>query len=179
MTAENSNIENEWIPPHSISKGYPWNIIASKRFSEARAIFKFDKIQNEEEYGFFINGARMDAKNNQGICESGYILQEALEIAEEQIVDMLTEKPFMPENFGFHAIVKPKSTADVPVTIYQSKFDENAIIFRNNKGDYGWTVQQKQPEGTTPPIKESEFIFPCERIAVAVFYAMGVQVVEN
>lgn len=179
MTAENSNIENEWIPPHQISKGYPWNGVMSKSFSEVKAIFKFDKIEGEEAYGFFVNGARMDAGNHQGICESGYILQEALEIAEEQITDMLSEKPFVPENFGFDAIVKPKSTTDFPVTIYQSKFDENVVIFRNSKHDYGWTVQQKQPEGATPPIKESEFIFPCERIAVAVFYAMGVQVVEN
>ena len=179
MEKENSIIENEWIPPHRISKGYPWNTIASKEFSDAISSFKFKKIEGEEAYGFFIDNARMDSKNNQNICESGYILQEALAIAEEQIADMLLERPFIPEAFGFEVIVKPKSTSDFPVTIYQSKFDENVIIFRNNRTDSGWTVQQKQPEGTTPPIKESEFDFPCERIAVAVFYAMGIKFTEN
>lgn len=172
-------IENEWIPPHQISKGYPWNAVVSKEFSDAINAFKFKKVEEQEEYGFFADGARMDAGNNQSVYEAGYILQEALAIAEEQIADMMLEKPFVPESFGFVAVVKPKSTTEVPVTIYQSKFDENVIIFRNGKDDYGWTVQQKQPEGTTPPIKESDFKFPCERVAVSVFFAMGIQVVEK
>lgn len=101
-----------------------------------------------------------------------------LEIAEQQIEDMLFEKPFIPDLFGFEAIVKPQDTTDVPITIYQSKFDENIIIFRKSRSDYGWTIQQKQPEGTMPPIKDIDVTLPCERIAYALFYALGIKVEE-
>lgn len=172
MTTEISNIETEWIPPHGLAKGYPWNGIASKGFlpPEERRVRKdrtvFEKIF--QIFSVFIHELKIGNKS----------LFLALNMAEGQIEDMQKEKPFIPDLFGFEAIVKPQDTTDVPITIYQSKFDENIIIFRKSKSDYGWTIQQKQPEGTMPPIKDIDVTLPCERIAYALFYALGIKVEE-
>lgn len=158
MATEISNIETEWIPPHGLAKGYPWNGIVTKNLKKvvyAGSVHPMEKP-----------------------LEEGVSLEEALQIAEEQIEDMQKENPFTPEDFGFEAIVKPQDTTDVPITIYQSRFDENVIIFRKSKSDYGWTIQQKQPEGTMPPIKDIDVTLPCERIAYALFYALGIKVEE-
>ena len=178
MGKEISNIDNEWIPPHGLSRGYPWNGVQSKIFSEVMSLFEFNKKAEVEDYYFSMDGKKIHVEEK-GVLEAGYILQEALKVAEEQVMDMLSEKPFVPENFKFEAVVKPKGTSDVPVTIYQSQLNENVVIFRQHRSDYGWTIQQRQPEGTTPPIKETNVLLPCERIAVAVFYALGIKVVEN
>ena len=177
MKTKISNIETEWIPPHGLAKGYPWSGIASKVIVISRETFRHRNEDGVDKYYYTIDGNVMPDSNN-GAKEAGYIFQEALKIAEDQLEYMLTEAPFNPEDFGFVAIVKPVDTTDVPITIYQSKFDENIIIFRKSKSDYGWTIQQKQTEGTMPPIKDIDVTLPCERIAYALFYALGIKVEE-
>lgn len=176
MTTEISNIETEWIPPHGLAKGYPWSGIASKGFYPPQE--RVVTLMNGDDIAFKKPEEIDFDDTERWLAQKSLPAHEALCMAEEQIEYMMEEKPFIPDLFGFEAIVKPQDTTDVPITIYQSKFDENIIIFRKSKSDYGWTIQQKQTEGTMPPIKDIDVTIPCERIAYALFYALGIKVEE-
>lgn len=139
MTEEKS-IDNEWIPPHGLAKGYPWNGIVT----QSEELTKHESAET------------------------------LLRIAETQIADMLIERPFIPEDFGFDAIVKPESVQDVPVTIYMSKYDNSVVMYREGEG---WVIQKKR-DGTNIII-ELQVKFECQRIAYAFFWAMSIQVEDK
>lgn len=111
--------------------------------------------------------------------------QEALKIAENQIMELLSEDPFMPEHFGFALIHEPDpaNLSAHPIRLYQSTFDDRYSIHRPvaNTLDPEWNpaawVLQKRNDDDT--LTSDEVILPCHRIAFAYFFAKNIQVIEK
>lgn len=109
---------------------------------------------------------------------------EALKTAEDQIKELLSEDPFIPEQFGFELVHKPETIHDSPIRIYQSKYDDNYTLHRPVQDVFDekewnpsiWILQKKKEDNT---FASEELIIPCHRIAFAYFYAKGIKVMEE
>lgn len=98
---------------------------------------------------------------------------QALLHAEDQIRAMLTENPFIPEEFCFEQIHKPQSIHESPVRIYQSILDPSISIHRKAglEDPSLWMLMKKDKDGNFNSI---EVRIPNHRIAYALFYAMQI-----
>jgi hypothetical protein len=108
-----------------------------------------------------------------------YDFQEALSVAEGQVADLLEELPFIPENYGFELAHKHTGIDQPPVRIYVSKYDGRYSLFRKSAPEgfdanvAAWTILKKNDDST---FHENEVIIPCDRIAYALFLAMGIKI---
>lgn len=173
---------------HSITKGYPYDIIISKdRFKH-----RLDPILDHANKGrILLNIDPQVYLDFKGVnwyhrLFAGSIIDflffrvfdyaEALHVAEAQIEHLLQEEPFLPEDFGFVKIVGPKEIHDNPVKIYTSRYNDNTSIFRNLEQDCEWILIEK---GDDNAFKQTKLQLPNHRIAYAAFVALSVQVEEK
>jgi len=172
-------------PGHQISRGYPFEMVESRRVFTQRPMLSIgddEKIQLEVNPDEF----ELPPVSDQRTGFEDFLMfrmiefQEALTMAENQIQDMLDEHPFIPESYGFEVIHEHQLVTEAPIRVYVSKFNENISIFRKH-GDVSdmdwnpalWTMLRKKADGT---FVEIELNLPCSRIAYAAFFALGVQV---
>lgn len=182
------NTEN-WKPGHSTTKGYPYERIESREFFPNRPTF----LQDEEgRVGVNVDTSIYpDFPKENELIDSELIknflfnrafdFQEALKVAEDQIAELLTEDPFIPEDFGFEIAYKPESVDESPIRLYQSKYSKAYTLYRpvlDTEKDFDpslWVLQKKSEDGTFSALNVS---LPCHRIAYAFFYAMQIQMQE-
>lgn len=185
----------DWKPGHStIKTRYPYDGIESKMIFSNRPEF----IQNKEgKVGVQIDLAiypqfkdvsdeeTIEAKQTviDFLMDRAFDFQEALKVAENQVAELLSEDPFLPEQFGFELIHKPETIHDSPIRIYQSSFNDKYTLHRPVQDvmldDYDpsiWILQTKNEDDT---ITSEEIRIPCHRIAFAYFYAKGIQVMKE
>lgn len=185
----------EWAPGHSTNKGYPYNAILSRTLFSNRPTINQDK-----ENKVVITDSRPDIfgaienaeQEREFLLHRLHDFNQALDTAEMQIEAILTENPFVPEDFGFELAHKPESIHDSPIRVYVSKYVEGVSIYReiqdpsDPKSDPSkWVVMVKEEEPyngkvgdtlTKTVFRPTRVKLDCHRIAYAVFYALGVQV---
>lgn len=180
---------NDWRPGHSTSKGYPYDGIESQKQFVNRPNFfvnKEGKIEALIDMTMFPNvNAEQDESLRSFLFDRCFDFQEALKTAEDQLAQILNEEdPFIPEDFEFECIHKPKDTTDSPIRVYSSKLTPGVTIHRKPQDQFDakvdntiWHILIKKEDGTfNTPIEAS---IPCHRIAYALFYALKVKVVAD
>jgi hypothetical protein len=197
----------KWNPGyHATNKFYPYEGIESKKHFKNRPVVKL--ADEEKSIIIDVSANDIDITNKDAVikqlssCIHAYDL--ALKVAEDQIEAILTEEPFIPEDFGFELIHNP-APHEFPIRLYQSKFDDRYTIhskpyetetYKHVK-DYIYSGEEEEGLRFTESLEEfnpslwvitkkegdSKFItmevsFPCHRIAFGYFTAIGLQVSE-
>jgi hypothetical protein len=193
------NTEPEWNPGHAINDGYPFSHIVSRRThidrigatihpnNEVQLFIERDKWPAYEELLPDLPEKRTPFEGF--LFNRIYDLTQALNQAEGQIEDILREKPFNPQSYGFEVAVKNKKITDQPLKIFVSKFNENVTLYRKpidlTEDDFKvdlnkWILMRKEINAEGQPHMTSvEINLPCDRIAYAAFYALGVKVKDE
>jgi hypothetical protein len=180
----------KWNPGHSVNKGYPFDFpISQLTFKDRPRVWEKEdgKIAIDWDKDKFppVGPEMQDLID---FCLFRLIdFQEALLNAEGQIMDMLAEKPFIPEDHGFKVAIQHTKVTDAPLRIYENKFNPDISLFRK-PGDPGdenwnpsvWTLMRKLTVGATEQTKfqQDDLILPCARIAYATLFALGVQMTD-
>lgn len=168
--------KEKWAPDHSISKGYPYDVVKSAQVYPTSQRFTDDIIIDDEDDTFV--QISKDKFHNRKLVETVKNLMDctcALAVAETQISDILEETPFVPEDFGFEAIHKPETVKDAPVRIWGSKYSDQYSIYRKNGTTYEWVILKKRDDGT---FDEIPCCLPCHRIAYGLFSGLMIKVEE-
>lgn len=182
----NEENEKDWNPGHSTHKGYPYAGVVTKQTMPNRPALSMGEDKkiyidwNPDEFTQKVDGDGPRTQLEDFLLFRLYDYQEALLLAEGQIVDFLSETPFIPEKFGFE--IGASSRNDIhtpPVQIYVNKYDESISIYRT-PGDStldsfnpsAYTLLKKKEDGI---FNEVELSLPCARITYATLYALGVQ----
>lgn len=173
----------KWNPGHTIHGGYPHDAIHSADAFKNRPRVEQDKETKKIYVG--INPEVWGEVNEENIKDflihRLFDYSNALDIAEGQIQDMLTEDPFMPEDFGFELIHKPKEMKDAVMRIYGSVYDDRYTLYRkpvsteDTLSDIDpsmWVLMKADKEASI--FTTQELSFPCARIAYAVFSSMKI-----
>ncbi len=187
----------DWKPGYSTTKTrYPYDRVESMAIFGNRVSFEQSP---DGKIGVFIDAEKYPNFKNIHIDSEGAIenkqlmidflmdrafdFQEALKVAENQILELLDEDPFVPEQFGFELVHKPETIHDSPIRIYQSKYDDNYTlhrpvgdVFDDNWDPSIWILQHKNEDNT---IFTEELCIPCHRIAFAYFYAKRIKVMDE
>ena len=177
-------------PAHSITKGYPFDIVMSKDRFKNRPIVLLDFANKERilievdpiVYPTFKKPSLLaklfGGKTIDFLLHRLFDYAEALTVAETQVEHLLTDDPFIPEDFGFFKAVGPKTIHDNPSKIYISKHNEAVSIFRNADPEkkYDWRVLVRK---TSDSFTETQLCLPNHRIAYAAFYALGIKVEDD
>lgn len=185
----------DWKPGYStIKTRYPYDCIESKTIFSNRPEFHQDKegkvgvlidIEKYPKFAEVSDGETVDAKQTviDFLMDRAFDFQEALKVCENQVAELLSEDPFLPEQFGFDIIHKPESIHDSPIRIYQSKYNDKYTLHRpvqdvmeDSYDPSIWILQTKNDDDT---ITSEELCIPCHRIAFAYFYAKKIQVMEE
>ena len=183
--------EKNWNPGHSTHKGYPYAGIASHQTFPNRPKLSMGKEKNifiEWDIQTFPNVEVTDQEKRTPFEDfllfRLFDFQSALDLAEGQVEDLLTETPFMPEKFGFEVVLNTgRDIHEPPMQLYMNKFDQSFSLTRT-PGDStqesfnpaAYTLLKKKDDGTFNTIQLS---LPCARIAYAALYALGVKMVEE
>jgi hypothetical protein len=197
------NTEKKWNPGHSVNKGYPYSAIVSKEIMKQRLALDLFKDQEGAKVFFRAEPLLTDfptwpgypSQSKEGLIQAdqnqlidayqfmldrAYDYHMALETAEGQINVLLDEKPFIPERHGFYTGVRNENFTDQPVHVYLSKYSEGIALYRK-PGDSPenltmWVLSKKDDHGKLQMI---DINLPCERIAYATLFALGVQMSEG
>lgn len=178
------NKEN-WNPGYSPNKGYPYNGIESKKLFVNRPVL--DIGEDGKTYIAIDKEIHEDAPDFPAVLNEVesfllhrmYDFKKALDIAEDQLQTVFEERPFIPERLGFELIHNNESPLDgPPMRIYASKFSDGVSLYRkpgNIDDDATWEpskfIMIINKDGVA---KEIELNIPCERIAYAIMFALGV-----
>lgn len=174
-------ITEKWNPGHSLKKGYPWCGAVSKDQlpNRVRIVLETDNVLTVHPQGFEEPKAEDVAAHIDFLTSRCFDFQEALKSAEDQIAEMMTEDPFVPEDLGFELVHKPETIHDSPVRIYSSKYDDRFTLHREvldiydeNMDASQWVIMKKRPD--SDKFDRIEVKIPCYRIAYALFWALGV-----
>lgn len=179
-----------WKPGHSTTKGYPYERIESREFFPNRPSFQQDQegrvgvhVDTSIYPDFPKDGELIDPELIKNfLFNRAFDFQEALKVAEDQIAELLTEDPFIPEDFGFEIAYKPESVDESPIRLYQSKYNSIYTLYRpvlDTEKDFDpsmWVLQKKAEDGSFSTLDVS---LPCHRIAYAFFYAMQIQMQDS
>lgn len=170
-----------WNPGHGLNKGYPFAGVVSEEQLPNRI-----KIILEENNVITIDFASFCEPLNDSTAQLDFMIsrafdfQEALRTAEQQIKELLSEDPFIPEDLGFELAHKPATIHDSPVRVYSSKFDDRFTLYREIGDPHDaqwdtskWILMKKHDDGSDKFDKIPVRI-PNYRIAFALFVAMGV-----
>jgi hypothetical protein len=187
------NEDNSWNPGHRVTKGYPFEKVESKDLFPSRV--KTAYHEDSKKISIDINPEIFPDLPEVGEQRTGFEdflmfrlheAMNALEIAEGQIQDMLDEDPFIPEYLGFEIVHENEQPTEAPIKIYNSKYSEGVSIFRKPSDVHDpnwdpaiWTMLQKNPNGEAQAFKETTLHLPCQRIAYAAFYALGIKMREE
>ena len=187
----------EWKSPYALSKGYPFSGCKSQETFKNRPGFTLDgdgavqiiidkdiypdcpPLLNTDNDGLAFTGIKDLKKdfeaNKAFLLNRLYDYDMALTIAEQQIIDMMHDSPFIPESFGFEVLAKPSDIHDAPVTIYGSKFRPDISLYQDAESINDWVLLRKDEVGFTKiPVKLSS-----QRCAVQLFFALGIKVQEE
>ncbi len=187
----------DWKPGYSTTKTrYPYDRVETLAIFSNRVSFVQDKegkvgcsidLEKYPQLKAWNLESEDSAENKQlmidFLMDRAFDFQEALKVAENQILELLDEDPFIPEQFGFELVHKPETIHDSPIRIYQSKYDDNYTLHRpvgdvfDDSWDPSiWILQHKNEDNT---IFTEELCIPCHRIAYAYFYAKRIKVMEE
>lgn len=187
----------DWKPGYSTTKTrYPYDRVETLAIFSNRVAFVQDKegkvgcnidLEKYPQLKAWNLETEDSAENKQlmidFLMDRAFDFQEALKVAENQILELLDEDPFIPEQFGFEIVHKPETIHDSPIRIYQSKYDDNYTLHRpvgdvfDDSWDPSiWILQHKNEDNT---IFTEELCIPCHRIAYAYFYAKRIKVMED
>lgn len=166
-------------PGHTPKNLYPYNGIISQKFmNQHRNNFSFldPEVSNEAKIMYDVSAYGTDPTT--ALTQIAYQLKEALAYAEGQVHDILTEKPFLPEQMGFEVLLKPESVTDTPVRMYLNKYDNTFSLFRTPGAETvtSWTLLKKNADQT---FHQTILNLPCARIAYAALFAMGVTMISD
>lgn len=179
-----------WNPGHSVNKGYPYDGIESKKLWPTRNRVSLGIDDNQSmfiavEKELFPEAPELPAilsPVETFLLHRMYDFKKALDVAEDQLEEVFEERPFIPERLGFEVIHNNKSPFEgPPMRIYLSKYSDHISIYRKpseNPLDLDpselakWMVVIKKPDNT---FHEIEADLPCERIAYAFFFAIGMK----
>jgi hypothetical protein len=196
MTADTRN--KDFMTPHSTNKGYPFTAPASQDLyplSDRAGTFT-----NEQGMSFVNVVKTSDEKFNTELTEcliksegvrtpfEDYLIHrindfdKALSLAEGQITDLLTDSPFLPEDFGF-ILVHKNSVSEPPARIYASKYyatdEKRFFLFRepapDNINEWNpevWVLQTHE----NGKVHDEKVRLNCHRIAYAFFLAKMIKV---
>ena len=122
------------VAPFSLKKGYPFLLPMSiEDYPLQDRIGDIIHIENEQinmtkdlvekKFGLEagVDQATFDKAYFLGMTDRVLVAEHALAGAENQIIDMMKDMPFVPENFGFEAAIAPENIQDSPITIFKSK----------------------------------------------------------
>lgn len=195
------NTGADWKPGYSTVKTrYPFDGIESMTYLSANLRANFSMDQETNAVGVFIDANVFPIQHEQitregvdivdhkqflidFLMDRAYEYQNALKVAEDQVAELLSEDPFIPEQFGFELVHEPETIHDAPIRIYQSRFDDKYSIHRPiaNTLDKDWNpalwILQKRCDDNT--FTSEEVILPCHRIAYAFFFAKNIQVMTK
>jgi hypothetical protein len=118
-----------------------------------------------------VDAATFDKAFYLGMTDRVIRAEHALVEAENQITDLMKDEPFIPESFEFEKAVAPGQEIDDPVNIYKSKLASGVLITKEYGENTKWIVMK---DG-----KKFNFDLPCKRVALCVFYAMGIEVARK
>lgn len=177
-----------WNPGHSPNKGYPYNGAESKKLFKNRpdiGVAEDGKTYISVDKEIFPDAPEFPISLNEVdsfLLHRMYDYKKALEIAEDQIDTLMEERPFIPERLGFELIHNNASPLDgPPMRIYASKFTDGVSLYRKpgNFDEKEWNpatyIIILNNDGV---MKEIEVLLPCERIAYALIYALGIQMTD-
>ena len=170
-----------WNPGHSLNKGYPFAGVESEKQLPNRIKIVLEK-DNIITVDFASFGEPLNESQEQldFMISRAFDFQEALRTAEQQIKELLTDDPFLPEDLGFELVHKPSTIYDSPLRVYSSKYDNRFTLYREiadpNDAQWDtskWVLMKKHDDGSDKfdkiPVK-----IPNYRIAYALFTAMVV-----
>jgi hypothetical protein len=175
--------KNEDYPGHSTSKGYPYTYVVSRERFPNRPTVNIGFTNDEgAEVRRVVVGVNPevypgvdDSNFKDFILNRLFDYNESLRDCEQQVTDLLSEAPFIPEEFGFEKVVGPKTVEDNPTKIYTSRFSPDISIFRNMDEISEWVVLRKKGVDAFEEIKLN---LRTHRIAYAAFYALGITIEE-
>lgn len=169
---------DNWNPGHTIDGGFPHEAPASLLFYKNRPKFFLNqegKVEVSCDAAIF-KPWETDQDRIEFLFNRNFQAHEALDVAENQIRDMLREYPFVPESFGFEVAHKNEQVIDVPVRIYVSKFDPAWSLYRKPKDRSvslsRWILIKKLEHGK---FHEIEVDLPCARVAYALLWGLCIK----
>jgi hypothetical protein len=169
-----------WNPGHSLIRGYPYDTIVSRDqlVNRVKVFLEADEKISMDLRTYADPGE--DPKEQIAFLMSRlFDTQEALKTAEQQIFDILEEKPFTPDSLGFELVSKPEDWHDTPDRMYSSKYDDRFVLYRepvdvndSNWDTTRWIIMKKND--VTGRFDKIMVKLPCYRIAYAVLSSLGV-----
>lgn len=169
-----------WNPGHGLNKGYPFAGIESEKQLPNRI-----KIILEENNIITVDFASFGEPLNDSqeqldfMISRAFDFQEALRTAEQQIKELLSEDPFIPEDLGFELLMIPATADSPPIRTYVSKYDGRFILYREigDLNDINWDTSKwilmKKHEDGSGKFDKIPVRIPNYRIAYALFSAVG------
>jgi hypothetical protein len=173
-------------PDYSITKGYPYDGVMSRtRFRNRPAVVlnKDNKVVIDCDKSSFPDFKRPNfiqrlfaGKVIDFLLFRLFDYAEALIVSDSQVEHLLSDDPFIPEEFGFLKAVGPKEISDNPVKVYVSRYDDSVSLFRDQEKASVWHLLIRNEDLS---FKEYSLIIPNHRIAYAVFFSLGIKVEEK
>ena len=169
-----------WNPGHSLIRGYPYDTIVSRDqlVNRVRVFLESDEKISLDLRTYADPGEDKD-EQIAFLMSRLFDTQEALKTAEQQIFDILEEKPFTPDSLGFELVSKPEDWSDTPDRMYSSKYDDRFVLYREptdvedpNWDTTRWIIMKKNV--VTGRFDKIMVKLPCYRIAYAVLASIGV-----
>lgn len=169
-----------WNPGHSLIRGYPYDTIVSRDqlVNRVRVFLESDEKISLDLRTYADPGEDKD-EQIAFLMSRLFDTQEALKTAEQQIFDILEEKPFTPDSLGFELVSKPEDWSDTPDRMYSSKYDDRFVLYREptdvedpNWDTTRWIIMKKNV--VTGRFDKIMVKLPCYRIAYAVLASLGV-----
>ena len=170
----------QWNPGHSLIRGYPYDTIVSRDQLVNRVkVFLESDEKISLDLRTYADPGEDPAEQIAFLMSRLFDTQEALKTAEQQIFDILEEKPFVPDSLGFELVSKPEDWTDTPDRMYSSKYDDRFVLYReptdvedSNWDTTRWIIMKKND--VTGRFDKIMVKLPCYRIAYAVLSSLGV-----
>lgn len=136
-------------------------------------VINMNKPEMEKKFGLEpgVDAATFDKAFYLGMTDRVVMAEQALMEAEGQILDMMKDQPFIPESFEFEIATVPGEDGTLPISVYKSKLSSGVLLVKEYGEDIKWTIMKNGIKTT--------FDFPCKRVAICVFYAMGIEVARQ
>lgn len=158
-----------FLPPVSI-ENYPVDQrIQDSMFIENQVI-QMNKPMVEKKLGLEsgVDDSTFDKAFYLGIVDRVLVSEHALAESENQIIDMMKDMPFIPEDFQFDKAISPGSINDSPVTIYKSKLMSGVLLTREPDQNNHWIIMK---DGS-----KTKYLITSARVAVCIFYALEIPI---
>ena len=160
--------------------GYPYAGVESKKQLVERIYLSLNQEkQLEVDFGLFKDNLETKKQALDFFVSRCFDFQEALTTAENQISDLLTDDPFIPEEMTFELVHKPKTIHDSPIRVYSALYDENFTMYREiidvNDADADpsrWIIMKKTEDSSE--FKKIPVRITSRRVGFVILSAIGV-----